>query len=83
MNKNIAIILCTLLISSSFTFAQNKSDSLIMRDLLLEKDYSPQIENAGKIYQNPATEAIKTNKQEVKFATSANRLSLDKDFVPL
>lgn len=83
MNKKIALILCTLLISSSFTFAQNKSDSLIMRDLLLEKDYSPQIENAGKIYQNPATEAIKTNKQEVKFATSANRLSLDKDFVPL
>ncbi len=86
MNKKFLMLLCGAFITSVYIFdtvAQSKSDSLIMRDILLEKDYSPQIENAGKVYQTPELEAIKTNKQAVQFAVSGNPLALDKDYVPL
>ena len=63
MNKKYLTLFFCAFIASLSLFAQNQSDSLIMRDILLEKDYSPQIENAGKVYQTPGTEALNTNKQ--------------------
>ncbi len=83
MNKKYLTLFFCAFIASLSLFAQNQSDSLIMRDILLEKDYSPQIENAGKVYQTPGTEALNTNKQPVKFATEGNRIDIDKDYVPM
>jgi len=59
------------------------TDSLIRRAILLEKEYIPTIENAGKIYQSPGQESIKTNKEKVVFALSGNPLDVDKELVAL
>lgn len=83
MNKKLTIFWCGLLMAGFTALSQQKSDSLIMRDLLLEKDYSPQIENAGKVYHSPGTEEIQTNKQAVNFATEGHLITLDKDLVPM
>lgn len=83
MNKKLTIFWCSIMMAGLGALAQQKSDSLIMRDLLLEKDYSPQIENAGKVYHSPGTEDIKTNKQAVNFATEGHLIALDKDLVPM
>jgi hypothetical protein len=84
MKKN---TLCFLLVLSGlFTMsavAQTDRDSLIRRDLLLEKEYNPMLETAGKIYRVPETEELKTKGTEVRFSLSEAPTLTPGEYVPL
>ncbi|NLB03250.1 MAG: TonB-dependent receptor [Bacteroidales bacterium] len=63
--------------------AQTAQDSIIRRDLLLEKEYNPMLETAGKIYRVPETEDLKTKETEVRFSVSEAPTMTPGEYVPL
>lgn len=65
------------------TQAKTAPDSLIRRDLLLEKEYNPMLETAGKIYRVPETEDLKTKETEVRFSISEAPAMTPGEYVPL
>ena len=81
--KNLLILGFALMLGGTQVWSQTRSDSLLTRDLLLEKDFTPQVEHSGKVFQMPETESLKTNRQSLKFATGSNLLTLDNDYVPM
>lgn len=74
---SLALALCCSLLSAQ------TADSLIRRAILLEKEYIPTIENAGKIYQSPGQETVKTNKEKIVFALDGHPTEANKEIVPL
>ena len=55
----------------------------IQRNLLLEKDYNPEVESAGKIFSMPEIEAFKPQKADIVFSTGENLLRLTGDVTTL
>ncbi len=69
------IILALAITSLIPAIAQDNADQ-IQRDMVLEKEYDPQIENAGKIWTMPGVESFKPQKTDIVFSTSENLLHL-------
>ncbi len=65
----------------SSAFAQ--TDTLIQRDILLEKNYVPIVETAGKIHTAPEREEMQTNKTEISYATGDYQIKPDAEYVAL
>lgn len=63
--------------------AQAAQDSLIRRDLMIEKEYNPMLETAGKIYRVPETEDLRTKETEVRFSLSEAPTLTPGEYVPL
>lgn len=71
-----------LLLTAIPVLAQTK-DSLIHRDLVLEKDYEPSIQSAGKIDIRPEIEALNNQGTKVQFALSETPSKAETEYQPL
>jgi hypothetical protein len=63
--------------------AQTDQDTLIQRDLILEKDYVPVIESTDKLLILPETEPLTQKKRNADFSLSGSPAPLKGVYVPL
>ncbi|MFA7044211.1 MAG: hypothetical protein WC186_07690 [Bacteroidales bacterium] len=60
-----------------------KKDTLIQRDLVLEKEYQPTVESAEKILSSPDIETISIVKQPLDFSITESPTTIVGDYNPL
>ena len=71
------------LLCSVQALAQTNQDTLIQRDLILEKDYVPVIESTDKLLILPETEPLTQKKRNADFSLSGSPAPLKGVYVPL
>lgn len=67
-------ITCTLPAAAGNKDKDKDNENQIQRDMVLEKDYDPHVETAGKIWSMPDIEAFKPQKTGILFSTTSNLL---------
>lgn len=83
MNKFCILVLAAI---SSFSVSQaqkTKKDTIIHRDMVLEKEYQPEVVSSERIALFPELEKNISTKREPAFSLSGNPISLKGEYIPL
>ncbi len=73
MKTHFSIIL-TLLLATTAAYAQNDNDSTISRNVVVEREFQPIIQSAGKVNLNPLQVETTIEPVEVKYSTFSKSL---------